>query len=290
MGSETLKTQDKELLPFEIGYMPEFVLKKAEEELNETAESKIKGIQELRSLLRKNSETKEVLLHDDVLVAYLRRSKYRVNGAHQQIQNFIRLRKKKDNLANGIPDAFLDLPSSKFLALLPMRCQDGCLLAFIRWGKWDPMELPMEGLQQMITMALNVVLHDPVTQINGVKVIHDFQGISFKHVRYLTPHNIHLLYHGAMNCFPLRCKAVHSVHDSALIRIGWSIMMALLTQKMRSRIFFHSSGEELLNFFPRSVLPTQFGGSIRDEDLPDWARRVNKDIKKYTILGQSNYY
>ncbi|GBL77703.1 hypothetical protein AVEN_261929-1, partial [Araneus ventricosus] len=52
MGSKALTIEGKEIFPLEIGYLPQFAVKKCEEELNETPEGKMRGIQELRSLLQ----------------------------------------------------------------------------------------------------------------------------------------------------------------------------------------------------------------------------------------------
>ncbi|GBN62947.1 hypothetical protein AVEN_27456-1, partial [Araneus ventricosus] len=52
MSFKTLIIEGKEILPLEIGYLPQFAVKKCGEELNETPERKIKGIPELRCLLQ----------------------------------------------------------------------------------------------------------------------------------------------------------------------------------------------------------------------------------------------
>ncbi|GBN59081.1 hypothetical protein AVEN_68993-1 [Araneus ventricosus] len=134
MSSKALTLEGKEIFPLEIGYLPQFAVKKCEEELNETPEGKMRGIQELRSLLQRNLKSKGIDFYDDFLVAYLRRSKYRVKDAQQQILNLIHFH-ETENIFGGVPDEYLDVPSSKNLTLLPMRCQDACALFLCRWGK-----------------------------------------------------------------------------------------------------------------------------------------------------------
>ncbi|GBM88211.1 hypothetical protein AVEN_145376-1 [Araneus ventricosus] len=134
MSSKTLETEEENFFPFEIGYLPQFAVNKCEEELNETPQRKIKAIQELRTLLQNNPKSSGIDFHDDLLVSYLRRNKYRMKDAQRQIQNLINLQETENYVFKGVPDECLDLPSSKFIVLLPKRCQDGCALILIRWG------------------------------------------------------------------------------------------------------------------------------------------------------------
>ncbi|GBO45077.1 hypothetical protein AVEN_102499-1, partial [Araneus ventricosus] len=148
-------------------------------------------------LLRGNLKSKGIDFYDDFLVTYLRRNKYRVKDAQQQILNLIHFH-EREHVFGGVPDEYLDLPSSKYLVLLPMRCQDACALFLCRWGKWDSTELPFERLKQILVMEVIQALRDPMTQINGFKIIHDLEGMSFKQMKYCTPNNLLLFYNGTV--------------------------------------------------------------------------------------------
>ncbi|XP_055943720.1 clavesin-2-like isoform X2 [Argiope bruennichi] len=290
MSSGALKLQEKELLPFEIDYLPEFAAKKCQEELNETPERKIKGIQELRALLQRNPKTSALEFHDDFLVAYLRRNKYRTKDALQQILKSQQLVEAESDLFRGVPEEYLDSPAFKNFYPLPVRCQDGCGLIYFGIGKWDPTELPLKQLKQMIVMFLAQALRDPMNQINGFKVLYDLEGLSTRHIKYITPQNMLLLYNGAVNTAPARYKAVHVINQSPLVKFFWSFVRPILTEKIKSRVHFHKNKEELLDYFPRCVLPVDFGGNVRENETINWIRRANKDQEKFTLCGQPNYY
>ncbi|GBN56680.1 hypothetical protein AVEN_156571-1 [Araneus ventricosus] len=64
------------------------------------------------------------------------------------------------------------------------------------------------------------------------------------------------------DCIPGRYKEIHMVNESILLKTLWAIVRNFISEKIRSRIFFHSKPEDLLNYFPRSVLPAQYGGDL----------------------------
>ncbi|CAL1278024.1 unnamed protein product [Larinioides sclopetarius] len=289
MSSKPLKIQGKEFLPLETGYLTESAIRKCKEELNETPERKAKRIEELRSLLEGNVKSEGIDFNDDFLVGYLRRNKYRLKDAQRQMLDLIDLY-ETENVFGSVPDEYLDLPSSKFVNLLPFRCQDECAVLIFRWGKWDPSELPIERLKQTIVMVVCQALRDPMTQINGFKVIYDLDGLSYKHWKYFTPHNLFLFYNGIVNCSPARYKEVYIINENILLKLIWRVIKPVMSEKIKSRIRFLSNPEELLDYFPRCIMSSEYGGDILEADIKDWIKRANKEQQKFTLRGQPNYY
>ncbi|KAF8778321.1 Retinaldehyde-binding protein 1 like protein [Argiope bruennichi] len=210
MSSKPSKIQDKDCLPLFIGYLPEFALKKCKEELNESPERKVKALQELRALLEKNEKTSGIDFHEDFLVQYLRRNKYRLRDTFQHLLNFVILNKKETNLFNSTPDHYLETASSRTILLLPKRCPEGCAVAIFQIATWNPKELPFEYFKQIGVMTFLQLLRDPMNQVNGFKFIHDFQG-TFSFLKYCTPQNLYLLYNFTINCIPGRYKEIHII-------------------------------------------------------------------------------
>ncbi|GBN90829.1 hypothetical protein AVEN_199500-1 [Araneus ventricosus] len=139
-------------------------------------------------------------------------------------------------------------------------------------------------------MEFSQALRDPTTQINGFKVIHDLKGLSFKQMKYCTPNNLLLFYNGTVSCFPARYKEVHVINESSLMKIIWRMGKPMLSEKIRSRVRFHNNTEELFDYFPRGIMPAEYGGDIREADMKDWIRRANKEQEKFTLRGQPNNY
>ncbi|GFY48950.1 hypothetical protein TNIN_170611 [Trichonephila inaurata madagascariensis] len=64
------------VLPFQINYIPEFVRKIAEEELNDSPENRRKGLEELKELLNDHKMTKGIEFEDDFLLGFLLCNKF----------------------------------------------------------------------------------------------------------------------------------------------------------------------------------------------------------------------
>ncbi|GFY43248.1 alpha-tocopherol transfer protein [Trichonephila inaurata madagascariensis] len=100
----------------------------------------------------------------------------------------------------------------------------------------------------------------------------------------------HFQYHFALECIPIRYKEVHLVNDSLMLSAFWTLIKNFLSAKVKSRIFFHSTGETLLNHFPRSVLPAKYGGDLTDWFQEDLVKRLNKEYGSCPLGGQNNFY
>ncbi|GBN09585.1 hypothetical protein AVEN_40855-1 [Araneus ventricosus] len=135
MCSRTSAAQDKEVFPFLIDYVPEFAIRKCKEELNESPERKERTLHELRSLLHENENTSGLQFHEDFLIQFLRRNKYRIPDTFQHFQNFVVLNKKESYLFKSILDHYFETISSKYMVLLPKRCPDGCAIVIFEVGK-----------------------------------------------------------------------------------------------------------------------------------------------------------
>ncbi|GBM93505.1 Alpha-tocopherol transfer protein-like [Araneus ventricosus] len=274
-----------------MSYIPEFVRKKCEEELNETPERKKQSIQELRKLLANDKETKNIFFHDDLLVQYLRHSKYNTNKALSQLRNVNAFRNKEAKIFETIPDEYFSTkPSTKFITVLPKRSPDGCTVVLCQIGKWDPNELAFEDFKRITLLTVLQILRDPMTQINGFKLIHDFAGTHLQHLKYCTPQNLYLFYYISIYCIPGRYKEIHLLNETPVLRILWSVIKRFLSDKIRNRVFFHSDTEELLKHFPKSVLPVQYGGEILDMHATNFVQTANKEQKKNTVEGQPNFF
>ncbi|CAL1293364.1 unnamed protein product [Larinioides sclopetarius] len=133
-------------------------------------------------------------------------------------------------------------------------------------------------------------LRCPMTQINGFKSIIDFKNTSIKYFRYINPSTLYLLYHVAFKCVPGRYKECHCINGSVVMKFAWTVMKPFLSAKMRQRVVFHSEPESLLNYFPTSILPQQYGGKLNDYHNEDMMRKLNKEHRNFPIGGQPNYF
>ncbi|GBN67428.1 hypothetical protein AVEN_106647-1 [Araneus ventricosus] len=69
-----------------------------------------------------------------------------------------------------------------------------------------------------------------------------------------------------------------------------STLLFMLKENNFLIVVFHSSPQGLFDYFPRSVLPTEYGGTLQDNATEDWMKTANKFHEEYTIEGQPNFY
>ncbi|GBO10973.1 hypothetical protein AVEN_88347-1, partial [Araneus ventricosus] len=86
-------------------------------------------------------------------------------------------------------------PSGKVVTPLPHRLSDGSVILHFQLGKWDPEEIPLEAVEQIVFMVFQQQLRHPLTQIGGIHIIHDFKDTGFRHLKYCTLQNMILLNH-----------------------------------------------------------------------------------------------
>ncbi|KAF8778318.1 Retinaldehyde-binding protein 1 like protein [Argiope bruennichi] len=127
---------EENVLPFETDYLPDFVLKKAVVELNETSENKVQMLESLKELASDLEKIADFIFEDDFLRVFLRYSKYNISKAFAQLRNFVHFRRKYDWLFESIPEEyFVTKKSTEFFSVLPYRDSHGCTLVLLELGK-----------------------------------------------------------------------------------------------------------------------------------------------------------
>ncbi|XP_054716325.1 alpha-tocopherol transfer protein-like [Uloborus diversus] len=276
----------KEILPFVVGYLPDYFQKKAEVELKDSPERRVQGLRLLKEMMRNDKNFVGLEFDDEFLLQYLLCRKFNVARAFSQIKAFVALRRKQKN-------AFTDFRFEKtvrtindqIVTVLPWRCQDGCAIILVQLDNWNPETFPVEEVKRMVVILILQSLRDPMTQVNGFKVIFDVKSNPIRHLRYCTPQNIYLIYHGPEECSPGRFKEIHIVNQSLTFKAAWLLAKHFLSEKIKKRTHFHSTPETLFKFFPRAILPTQYGGLLTDYDMTDWLKDVMSPQKLATLGG-----
>ncbi|GIY80613.1 hypothetical protein CEXT_702291 [Caerostris extrusa] len=246
----------EEILPFEIETVPEYFLKKAEVELHDTPDRRAQGLWEIKELVKVNDEhTKDIEFDDDFLLQYLRVRKYNVARAFTQLKAFVAGKKKYPLMFTNFKyDKIVKATNDKVISMLPWRCQDGCVILLIELDNWFPDEFPVEEVKRAYLLFLSESLRNPMTQINGFKVIFDLKSNPLRHVKHFTPDNLYLLYHGTQECIAARYKEVHLVNLSITFKAIWFIMKHFLSDKLKKAGYFPQHSRNPFELLPQSCL------------------------------------
>lgn len=82
---------------------------------------------------------------------------------------------------------------------------------------------------------------EPETQVSGVVVILDFEGLGMKQVTGFSPSFSKLLLDFIQDAMPLRLKEVHIVKQPFLFNMIWTIFKPLVREKLKGRVSAPSS-------------------------------------------------
>lgn len=150
---------------------------------------------------------------------------------------------KKNNfdiIGNLMPEdersAFVD---NNVVNVLKDRDQDGRRVLVVNAGElWDTKRVSSEQLFRLFYLIHVAAQVELETQISGVVVIMDFEGLGMKQVRALTPAFSKRLLTFIQYAMPLRMKEVHIINQPFLFKMVWSLFKPFIESKLNSRVSF----------------------------------------------------
>ncbi|GIY10060.1 clavesin-2 [Caerostris extrusa] len=248
----------------------------------ENDENRESSIEELRQLVLDDANLK-CRITDDFLIKFLRARKFHIPRAFGLLKKHMGFKEKNQNIFTGMDyEVFSNLIADKVFGFIPYRCPDGCVILVVSLNNWNTRKYDIQDISRAVILFFYHSICDPLTQINGYKVIFDVNSSGLAHIRFASPKNLCLLYNGTQECFPGRFKEIHIMNMSMTFQIGWAIVKPFLSQKLRKRIIFHDNYESLGNYFPKNLIPVEFDGELKEYDTTPWLKLAiqEENLKK----------
>ncbi|XP_023212474.1 alpha-tocopherol transfer protein-like, partial [Centruroides sculpturatus] len=143
-----------------------------------------KDLEEFREIVLKeedlNSRTDDIFL-----LSFLRSRKYNKQRALELLKNYYSVRRSVAEFKNHRPSAIEHVLQANIMSTVFI--DSGRLLGFGRASYWDTTKIPAIDLGKCILLHLDYYLNDHRLQVNGLSVIIDMKGLSWKHVICFTP-------------------------------------------------------------------------------------------------------
>lgn len=269
------------------------LLELAREELRETPELREASIKELRSLLKEATD-----LHykddDDFLLIFLRPCHFYPESALKMMRRIAEFKKNYHNLLHNLmpEDERRAFTEHNVVNVLANRDQKGRRVLLVNCGAlWDPKQVSSEQLFRLFYLIHLIAQLEPATQINGAVVVMDFDGLSLKQVRALSPSFSKLLLTFIQEALPLRLKEVHIIKQPFIFKMVWALFTPFIKEKLNKRMFFHGGDmKKFQQYVSPDVLPKNYGGNLPEIDYSgkDWFPCVGKyveHISKYNECG-----
>lgn len=268
----------------------------AEKELRETEENVKNGIEGLRKLIEED-KTIYYSTDDDFLMIFLRPCKFYPQSAYELIKRIADFRDKNSVLYHNLmPSDERDaLINHNVLNVLKGRDQKNRRVMLVQSGKtWDPSKVTSDQILRLFYLTHLMAIQEPETQIYGVVVIMDFDGLSMKQVKGMSPTFSLKLLSFIQDAMPLRLKEVHFVKQPFLFNMVWTMFKPFVKEKLRKRMFFHGNNMSALhNYVAASHLPKNYGGELPEIDYggADWyptMLTVEHKVKEWNSYGNVN--
>ncbi|XP_066868448.1 alpha-tocopherol transfer protein-like isoform X3 [Kogia breviceps] len=227
--------------PAPTGYvcsLTEDLVAKAREELQEKPEWRLRDVQALRDMVRKECPNLSTSLEDAFLLRFLRARKFDYDRALQLLINYHSCRRSWPEVFHNLrPSALKEALASGFLTVLPHTDPRGCHILCLRPDRWIPSSYPITENIRAIYLTLEKLIQSEETQ----------------------------------DGFPIRIKAVHVVNEPRIFKGIFAIIKPFLKEKIANRFFLHGSDlNSLHSNLPRNILPKEYGGTAGELDITAW--------------------
>ncbi|KAF2902287.1 hypothetical protein ILUMI_03895 [Ignelater luminosus] len=255
-----------------------------------TAEDIAKRLQELRELVIADNKLKGIRMDDNYLVRFLYCCDFNVQEAFKRLQEF-------HNMVKENPDWFTCLSplerrvqiETQAKVMLPCKDKDGRAVYLCRIGKVDAGSSDPKQEAQLDEMWFEAILNDSKAMGNGISIVIDINGYSWKLFRWLTPTNLKMATK-AIQLFPCKEFIFHVVNNSFLLKASVNIAWPFMSEDIKKRIKFHfGDWSSLHEHISPEVLPPEYGGrgpAINFEKLAEWFFDQDARIREYLKYRQ----
>ncbi|XP_076671505.1 alpha-tocopherol transfer protein-like isoform X1 [Andrena cerasifolii] len=248
----------------------EYYREKAKRELRETDEVVQQSLQGIRDLLRDEPD-----LHlpddDEFFQKFLRPCKWYPKSTIELMKRFYQYRLTHPRYSeNLLPSNEKKVLSSEILVPLPERTDQGCRILLINAGKkWNAKIISVDEIFRAVMLSLDAAMSEPKTQIAGVHVVLNMDGLSLTQVTHFTPSFAASVTEWVQRCLPCRLKGIHIINQPFIFNMVFALFKPFLLEKTRKRIHFHGTDRKSLSsHLDTKCLPTEFGGELVMPNVP----------------------
>ncbi|KFM58652.1 Alpha-tocopherol transfer protein-like protein, partial [Stegodyphus mimosarum] len=261
--SQELDSPVKEFLPLMCHTLPEKLRLKAKKELNETEDNIRRGMQHLKDFIRRKELPS---FSDDVLLVFLRGSKFDMKKCEDRYKRYISMRYKIADLVDKLDDDKIrSILDSAVINLLPYRDSEGRAIMCSVAKAYDENVATVDELSICLLCFLEFAMKFPATTVSGFNYMTCAKIQQFRYLYdFFRGYRLYLPFLLAM---PVRLYRFDIINENALVRWFYKILYRVLPSKAVKRISMHGelkgeTMESLCKIYNVSLLPQEFGGTL----------------------------
>lgn len=248
--------------------MPEAQMKDYTSESLLSDEEKQHQIEELRKMIEDYSIL-NIRTDDIFLIRFLSCCEWNANDAFQRIKKLFKLKYDHPKwFLNKKLNDYDEILKQTAKVMLPGRDKKGRRVYLSRMSTIG--HLSLYDMAQLDDLWFEAMLNEKETIENGIVVLVDMSGYSWKMLKWLAPGNVKVASTKA-DLLPLKQMEVHVVNSSSLMNTAINLVFPLLSQSIKEQVFFHYQNfPSLHEHLGQDVLPACYGGLQEISNFEDF--------------------
>ncbi|XP_054284360.1 retinaldehyde-binding protein 1-like [Macrosteles quadrilineatus] len=289
------------VLQVEVNQPGEMVLEKAKQELRETEEMVNESVAKLQELLKKEQEENGLIVPLENIAwlkRFLRIAHYYPESAFQKVKNYYKFKiedKNKRFYENLKPSTEEIIFNHDIMTVLPNRDQHGRRILLVETGRrWKYNECSLDDIFKGSVIFLEAALMEPETQISGVVVIFDLDGLDAWQMFHFTinPAFIFRIVDLLQTASPIRIKSLHIINQPLGFGKLLKLFTILMSEKLQKRIHIHGADfESLHQHIDKDCLPPEYKGTCEIPRIsgPIWLEALSMLDEEYDAVSCYGY-
>ncbi|XP_023213939.1 alpha-tocopherol transfer protein-like, partial [Centruroides sculpturatus] len=176
-------------------------------------------------------------MDDMFLLGFLRAMKFNVEGSLQLLRNYYSTKLEYPAyFKNLLPSKLEKALSTNCMRVLPQPDQSGRYIFIGQLRRWDPSEVPLIDLYRVAFLFADLLFTLHQCQENGIVIILDSKGTTFKQLMEYTPRFIHnLVSLLSTDWVQLSMKEMHYVNLNVIVSGLLKFSFPLIPAKLRNK-------------------------------------------------------
>ncbi|XP_063913729.1 alpha-tocopherol transfer protein-like [Zophobas morio] len=263
----------KHKLRLDLEDLDESFKERAKEELGETPEVVERSLRQFKKYVSGETQLFVPIDDEDFLLKFLRPFRFNPEIAFKVFKKFYKFKLIYPKYGlNLMPNEVRKVFDNDVFLFLPARTPSGSRIMLINGGtKWNPKLITLQDLFRTVMVAIEMGMMEPKTQVAGVEVILNMEGLSLSHVAQFSPSTAKLMADWVQECAPVRLKGIHVINQSKLFNIAYAIFKPFIGEKLREKLYFHGSDRKVLTEkLSKEALPKSLGGCESSLEYPGY--------------------
>ncbi|XP_058460245.1 clavesin-1-like [Malaya genurostris] len=256
-------------------------------QLGETDFTRKQSLQQLREWIAKHPHIKRCRTDAPFLLRFLRTKKYSFINTAKTLESYLTAKSKHREWFNNLDiddPPIADLVNASYLFPLPRLDSEGRAVFFSCSSGFNPNKNTIISAIKTICMMGEIYYETQEISCAGCVWIFDMENIDMNVLGMLTIQDIRTLADIVNTAAAARIRELHFINTPAVSRAIANLVLQLMSEKIRNRVFCHSSLEDLHSKVDKSMLPKEFGGEIPASEMAANYKVLCKKMRK-RLLG-----